>query len=258
MDFLVGGSGNDVIFGGDGDDRLNGGAGNDRVHGGAGGDIIVATIGQDTFDGGAGFDAVVMDKCTYGAIVWLEAGEGAGSMGKNTFISIEKLSGTKFDDTFYGDNNNNTLFGNDGADQLYGKGGDDFIVGGAGNDKLFGQRGDDRLSGGIGSDILSGGSGSDVFVFKAGDGSDVVTDYDPFVDEISLNEDSSGVLSADGDDMLISYGNGDVVILQDVYSGVTFESDEWWGITNAASCSTTKSSFHGFFANACLICSFLT
>lgn len=58
---LSGGDGNDIVTGGTGHDVLYGNAGVDIVNGGAGDDLLsassVANDLEDTFDGGAGFDA---------------------------------------------------------------------------------------------------------------------------------------------------------------------------------------------------------
>ena len=64
----------------------------------------------------------------------------------DTLISIENVSGSQFNDTIIGDNNDNQLNGNDGADHL---------VGGGGNDLLYG----DNTS--IANDVLDGGTGID-------------------------------------------------------------------------------------------------
>jgi Ca2+-binding RTX toxin-like protein len=59
--------------------------------------------------------------------------------GKDTLISIEAATGSKFNDTLTGDTNANNLFGIDGNDSLSGGGGADFLEGGAGNDTLSGK-----------------------------------------------------------------------------------------------------------------------
>lgn len=78
--------------------------------------------------------------------------------------------------------------------------GDDMISGNKDNfsletgDVLSGGAGDDTLEGSTGFDIVSGGPGEDVFLFRPGDtqaavspdGFDVVTDYRPGVDVISV------------------------------------------------------------------------
>ncbi|MEM6618841.1 MAG: Hint domain-containing protein [Pseudomonadota bacterium] len=69
--------------------------------------------------------------------------------------------------------------------------GADSIDGGAGDDVIDGGGGDDRIAGGTGSDTLSGGVGNDTFVYSAGDGDDVITDFGDGVadDGSQLNND---------------------------------------------------------------------
>ena len=65
----------------------------------------------------------------------------------------------------------------EGDDVVDAGSGDDIVLGGAGNDTLDGGSGDDRIDGRAGDDILTGGSGHDVFVFAAGFGKDMITDF---------------------------------------------------------------------------------
>lgn len=55
--------------------------------------------------------------------------------------------------------------------------GDDVINGGAGDDTIMGNGGDDTLTGGADDDVLTGGDGDDTFIYNAGDGDDVITDF---------------------------------------------------------------------------------
>ncbi len=52
------------------------------------------------------------------------------------------------------------------------------LLGHAGADTLVGGWGDDVLVGGAGNDWLEGGEGNDTYVFKLGDGADVIEDFD--------------------------------------------------------------------------------
>ncbi|OEJ65676.1 hypothetical protein BEN30_13565 [Magnetovibrio blakemorei] len=99
--------------------------------------------GNDYIDGGAGDDEI------------------HGGGGADTLI------GGQGNDQIYGDTGNDTLDGGQGADTL---------MGGQGNDMLSGGQGDDVLVGGRGDDVLEGGQGADAFVFRAGDGNDIVLD----------------------------------------------------------------------------------
>ncbi len=61
-DRLYGGLGNDYLYGGAGNDRLYGGGGSDALYGDEGDDFLYGGAGRtsDTFDGGAGFDTLVL------------------------------------------------------------------------------------------------------------------------------------------------------------------------------------------------------
>jgi Ca2+-binding RTX toxin-like protein len=138
------GSGNDQITGGNGDDTFDGGAGNDTINGGTGDDNLSGGLGNDTIDGGSGDDVV------------------SGGLGNDT------LKAGSGDDR---------VDGGDGNDIIDAGSGDDIIATGAGTDQVNGGSGNDVIDGGIGDDILTGGSGSDVFVFAAGFGKDMITDF---------------------------------------------------------------------------------
>lgn len=136
--------GDDVLTGGNGDDVLDGGAGNDVLKGGAGDDTLLGGAGDDAIDGGSGDDLI--DGGTGNDIVKAGSGDDVIEAGA-------------------------------GDDVVDVGSGDDIVLGGVGNDAIDGGSGDDRLNGGAGDDILTGGSGHDVFVFAAGFGKDVITDF---------------------------------------------------------------------------------
>jgi Ca2+-binding RTX toxin-like protein len=54
---------------------------------------------------------------------------------------------------------------------------DNIILGNAASNTLRGDAGNDTLDGGAGNDTLTGGIGSDTFVFHAGFGKDIITDF---------------------------------------------------------------------------------
>ena len=142
-DDIEGSAVRDTLLGLAGDDTLIGGGGNDRLTGGTGADVL---------DGGAGTDAVYYNAASAGVIVDLVAGGTGGEAAGDSYISIESVFGSGFNDSITGDAGANSLFGNGGADVL--RGGD-------GNDRLFGGDGNDTLYGGAGADVLNGGAGLD-------------------------------------------------------------------------------------------------
>jgi Ca2+-binding RTX toxin-like protein len=127
-DTLTGDEGNNILGGSGGDDTITGNDGNDRLQGGAGNDILDGSLGQDT--AGYGDSPVGVNADIPGGT----ASDGYGTT--DTLISIERLGGSRFNDTLTGDSNPNIINGENGHD---------VIVGGAGADLLQGQRGSDTL-----------------------------------------------------------------------------------------------------------------
>lgn len=144
---LRGGAGDDQITGNNADNTLEGGAGNDLIYGmggndrlvgGNGDDILVGGLGRDTLDGGAGNDTASYAQATSGIVASLRAPEdNSGEAEGDSFIAIENLTGSAFNDRLVGD---------DGGNSLAGGTGDDVLVGGAGADQLSGGEGSDTAS----------------------------------------------------------------------------------------------------------------
>lgn len=120
----------------------------------------------------------------------------------------------------------------DGDDRGWGLEGDDTLLGGAGNDIWNGDEGDARGTGiESGSDVLVGGRGDDIlrgdtidtntaadrFVFSAGDGNDIVRDFQTGLDTLDVSEFDDGVLVR-----LEEQGGNTIVTVGDVT--ITLES----------------------------------
>lgn len=180
-DVLVGGTGNDRIYGGDGNDILKGQAHDDELNGGKGADIIEdgngddlarggpgwdrfrPGAGNDTFIGGGSPDWIDFIGATEAITIDLAAGTANGpSIGSDTVSEIERVRGTYFADTIYGDALENYIKGGAKSDLIFGMGGNDTIFGNGGDDQIFGNAGHDTLSGGYGFDTVDGGLGTDV------------------------------------------------------------------------------------------------
>lgn len=195
-DVLYGGIGNDTIVGGTGSDTIFGGLGNDRITGGTGEDILSGGAGADAFDGGMGNDTASYADALAAVRAELKTpGNNQGDARGDTYVDIENLLGSSFDDGLSGNDNSNWIWGGDGNDTINGLGGTDNLVGGAGNDRISGQGGNDVLNGGDGNDILSGGTSSiDLFVFDrfspsgtlTGWGNDTITDFEHGADRIRV------------------------------------------------------------------------
>jgi Ca2+-binding RTX toxin-like protein len=186
-DRLNGGNGDDIVYGGDDADIVGGGAdtdllygesGNDRLFGDAGNDNLYGGVGGDALDGGDGFDFAWYSGAAAGIYARLDgvAGAGGEALG-DTFVSIEGLIGSAFNDVFVG--RNDTASG----DYVDGLGGDDTIYGLGGNDTLIGRQG---------NDTLWGGAGADRFVFNTAlNGAtnvDAIRDFTSGLDDIVLSQ----------------------------------------------------------------------
>jgi serralysin len=184
-DTIVGGRGNDILNGGLGDDLLRGGQGRDRLIGGLGDDWA------DYRDANAPVTASLANRA-------INRGEAAG----DSYLSIERLRGGRFDDTLIGNSRSNVLEGVTGADILNGRGGFDFaryksapagvtaslenpaintghatgdtyisiegLQGSDFNDVLVGNAGANILVGGRGADALDGRDGFDFVRYDMG------------------------------------------------------------------------------------------
>ncbi len=253
-DVIHGHGGNDHIRAGDGDDLLYGGEGHDFVDGGRGADAMYGGTGNDVYfiddlgdtvseAGGDGHDKVKSDHSH-------TLGDGVEELWLNNKATAVEAIGNGADNTLAGNDHDNRIEGHDGRDTMYGRGGDDVmdggdgddridgndgadtLLGGAGRDKMNGGDGDDRLEGGAdadtliggaGADILDGGLGNDVlygdgdgdtFVFRTGDGDDVVKGFDCDVDTLMfLGVDAGDVtVEAWGAGTRISHGEDSIVL----------------------------------------------
>jgi Ca2+-binding RTX toxin-like protein len=108
--------------------------GNNTLNGGAGSDVLEGRGGADVLNGGLGFDFASYESSpgavtvrlpgTGGADTQTATASGADATG-DSFISIEGLIGSGFDDSLTGNSGNNILAGGLGNDTLDGKGGID-------------------------------------------------------------------------------------------------------------------------------------
>ena len=205
-DDIFGFDGEDLLMGNLGHDTLDGGAGNDTLEGGGGDDILIGGLGADVLNGGSGVDVANYTGSTSGLRVSLTSpGTNTGEAVGDSFVSIENIFGSYFDDLLVGNAASNYLVGRSGDDSLYGLGGNDTFNGGIGADKLFGgsqsdelfgnsgndilrgEGGIDVLNGGTGNDLLIGGTSADRFVFDTDNGVDRIFDFDADSEVIEIN-----------------------------------------------------------------------
>ena len=177
-------------------------------------------------------------KLSKGIEIWgnsaansLKGGKGAdtifGGAGKDTELGgngNDLLYGDADNDLLKGEAGNDTLYGGAGNDTLYGGAGNDVLRGGAGNDSLTGEAGNDTLNGGAGNDTLTGGKGADVFVYTAGEGDDVITDYTASQkDKIQIANGTISQTLYSGKDVTFTIGDGSLTIKNGKSQKITVE-----------------------------------
>lgn len=169
VDTLIGSEIDDVIFGAFGNDVLIGGEGDDSLYGGEGVDQLIGGLGADVFNGGGGEDSAVYSTAESGAMVDLSTGLGGSgtSAEGDTYISIENIIGSAFDDYLIGDDERNDITAGNGNDYIFGGDGSiDYLYGNGGDDTIDGGNSLDYINGGAGADTLTGGEGGDLFDYN--------------------------------------------------------------------------------------------
>jgi Ca2+-binding RTX toxin-like protein len=94
------------------------------------GNVIEGLAGNDTIDGGDGYDAASYDGATAAISVDLNRtdAQNTSGAGLDKLLNIEALGGSAFNDTLTGDANDNLLDGGTGNDVLAGGAGSDYYI----------------------------------------------------------------------------------------------------------------------------------
>lgn len=165
QNLTVEGSGASYLIGNSQANRLTGGSGNDTLEGIGGGDTLDGAGGSDTATyihasagvkaslGATGLDAKAAAALAAAGGISANTGTINGSV-SDTFISIENLIGTQYDDVLVAQNAGSTLRGGNGNDTLIGGIGSDYLDGGNGNDVIYATQGRDTVVAGAGNDTI--------------------------------------------------------------------------------------------------------
>ncbi len=195
------------VLGSQFDDSIRGNSQDNILDGGNGADALNGGDGQDTASYGSATRGVIADLANSS----VNSRDAAG----DTYVSIEILSGSNFDDNLRGTEAANTLRGGDGNDQLFGRGGDDILEGGLGADRLFGSSGTDAATyenAAVG--VLADLSNSAINQGEAtGDTYSVIENLigSDHIDRLRGTDGANELIGGDGDDILNSRGGADVL-----------------------------------------------
>jgi Ca2+-binding RTX toxin-like protein len=257
-------------FGGGGNDLINGGAGFDRASYNLDGNIetgITVDLANGVVTGDptlTGVDTLSSVESITGSVlddVYNAVGFGAGSANAGSNGTLNEFEGHAGNDMLIGNGNTRIAFygaqagvtvdlalgtatgdasvGTDnftGVSRVRGSDFNDFLFGNNGNNFIEGQSGSDRIEGRGGNDTLTGDAagappGNDVFVFNAGFGVDVITDFTAGSDKIEFDDAifaNFGAVQAAmtqvGSDVLITSGSNSITI-KSVAMGSLVSSD---------------------------------
>ncbi|ALU42869.1 calcium-binding protein [Pseudoalteromonas rubra] len=233
-DILTGSDGDDVLSGGAGSDDLVGGAGDDILLGGRDDDYYLYDSGKDVIRDSHGVDSVIFRN----GITFSDVASGLTRSGDDLVLRINGSNeNTLTIEGFFASGHNIVeLFqfetgGMFDAGQIYdafglplpdpeapatpvsyGTAGNDTLSGTEGDEILEGLSGNDTLSGGKGNDVLIGGRGHDRYLFRAGDGQDVIDNTHGGDDVIELQgisfSDVARGLQKSGDNLVLNIGSG--------------------------------------------------
>lgn len=144
------------------DDFLAGDAGDNIIAGGNGNDTLAGADGADTLIGGDGIDTADYSRSPTGIIAYLDSGFVGGDAAGDTFMSVEGVTGSDFDDH---------IAGMSGG----------VVDGRLGNDTLYSSEGTQSLRGAEGLDTiyLNGiNNGSDIVMLERAMGVDTIYGFD--------------------------------------------------------------------------------
>ncbi len=230
---LVGSRHNDTLTGDSFNNFVRGLQGDDALYGGSGNDFLRGDQGADLHNGGAGVDWAYY--ATSSAAVTIDLGAGAASGGDaagDSFISIERVYGSRFDDSLTGDS---------GVNYLRGSFGNDTLMGGGGTDFLQGDSGADVLDGGAGSDWAYYVSAGTSLIINLADSSqntgeaigDIYISIEniiggQFSDTLTGDSDNNYLRGFGGDDIL-NGGAGDDILRGEAGADTFVFTDTVWG-----------------------------
>ncbi|MEP3637550.1 MAG: calcium-binding protein [Lentilitoribacter sp.] len=192
-------------------------------------DVFITNQGDDTIDGGDGFDLVRYDRSGVEALTvdlstGLASGIWNGLVFTDSLTNIEGVRGTR--------DEGDVLIGAAADETFWGEGGNDSIAGGQGNDTLRGEADDDLLEGGRGHDIIDGGDGIDTASYEnatsgvtarlakgeafGGDNFDLLTNIENLIgsdhdDKLVGDTGANLIEGGDGNDFIRTLGGNDSI-----------------------------------------------
>ena len=223
---MIGGSGNDTFTGSNGYADVflyQNGDGNDVITNYDTNDWIRITDGTSFSTQVSSSDVII--NVGSGSIRLQNAYGKTLNVASANFIfndnSSSVVPGTSGRDFIYNNGYRSTIYANAGNDVIDNRAQRSMLFGGAGNDSIntginayYGQGA--TIIGGTGNDTLTGADGyADVFLYRNGDGNDVITNYDSN-DTIKITDESRYSTQVSSSDVIVRVGSGSIR-LQNAY-----------------------------------------
>jgi Ca2+-binding RTX toxin-like protein len=231
---------------------LKGSALDDHLLGAGSNDLLEGGLGADLLNGGAGIDtAIYANSAAAVSVDLMRQNQTGGEAQGDRLVSVENVTGSRFNDALYGDAANNVFQGGAGADIIDGRDGSDSacyatsdaavqidlrqitqsgghaqgdmlqnienVIGSRFNDSIIGNHLANELFGGAGHDVLEGLGGADVI--NGGDGNDTAS-YSQSRSAVTIDLRAATQSGGDaGGDRLISIENVNGSIFDDTLIG---------------------------------------
>ena len=245
-DILRGGDGGDTLSGGNDDDEILGNAGDDTLLGGRGNDVLRGNDGADSmiygaqddpetvgihedgfdiFTGGNGIDRA--DFSQFGAAIMIDLSDTADTVTTRDgetlsdilgplrtlakLVSVERATGTDYNDLLTGDGGDNGLDGGGGNDVLRGGNGNDLLIGSGGIDTA-----DYSVEAGEFGNIIATVLDDVVTVADTFDGQDTLDGVENIIgtagaDQIAMNSADNAIDGGAGDDVIDGGAGNDMI-----------------------------------------------
>ena len=205
-----------------GNDDIYGTRFNDIYYGYDGNDTFYSSKGADIFDGSWGLDTVDYSASESAVIVRLDMGKGTGGHAQgDSYIDVENVTGSDFDDEIHGNSANNVISGGEGDDTLYGYAGDDTFTNILGSDRISGGNGFDTLDYSDSTGRILVNLEQD-FVYRYNPGQDSTTSTVLGIDKVIGGSGSDEFRGTVGSDHFVGGGSTDQFYLDegaDTYEG---------------------------------------
>jgi serralysin len=208
----------DVIGWDAGANTLRGLGGNDRLVGNDGDDVLDGGLGADVLNGGNGLDSASYANSAGAVYVFVgDSGSWTGEAAGDSFVSIEGITGSAFNDVLGLDGGNNVLDGGAGDDTLYGQGGADTLIGGVGFDTASYSTAASGIYAFIGDwgSFTGDARGDTYFSIECIIGTN-------FNDVIGMDDFANRLVGGAGDDVLYGEGGGDQLFGNDGFDTVSY------------------------------------